>query len=148
MLAFANFLLGDLLQGSEWTDLVSSASIRTTGPADAIRSASHVKKATYFHQVNAVVLQWLLMEAYDANKESYDVWLAGRRNKSPNFEYWFTCLEIGCLMLLFVQSITSDNFEMFVSVLDQFAPWLFALDHISYATCIYSVTENVTPTAP
>ena len=58
-------------------------------------------------------------------------------SKSPNFEYWFTCLEIGCLMLLFVQSITSDNFEMFVGVLDQFAPWLFALDDISYATCIF-----------
>ena len=58
-------------------------------------------------------------------------------SKSPNFEYWFTCLEIGCLMLLFVQSITSDNFEMFVGVLDQFAPWLFALDDISYTTCIF-----------
>ena len=36
-------------------------------------------------------------------------------------------------MSLFVQSIRSGNFEMFVGVLDQFAPWLFALDHTNYA---------------
>ena len=43
------------------------------------------------------------------------------------------CLEIECLMLLFVQSIRSGKFEMFVGVLDQFATWLFALDHTNYA---------------
>ena len=36
-------------------------------------------------------------------------------------------------MLLFVQSIRSGNFEMFIGVLDQFRPWLFALDHTNYA---------------
>ena len=67
----------------------------------------------------------LLIEAYDTIEQSYDVWLADRRK--------FTCLEIECLMLLFVQSIRSGKFEMFVGVLDQFATWLFALDHTNYA---------------
>ena len=100
---------------------------------DAILSASHVKKARYIHQVNATVLHSLLMEAYDSNKQFYDVWLADRRKTSPSFEYWFTCLEIESLMLLFVQSFKSGNFEMFVGVLDQFEPWLFALDHTNYS---------------
>ena len=113
--------------------MVSSSSIQTTGSADAILSASFVKKARYVHQVNAAVLHSLLMESYDANEQSYDVWLADRRKKSPNFEYWFRCVEIECLMLLFVQNTRSGNFEMFVGVLDQFAPWLFALDHTNYA---------------
>ena len=127
MSVFANFLLRNWLQGSEQTDLVSSASIRTTGSVDAIPSASHVKKARYVHQVNAAVLHSLLMEAFDANEQSYNVW------KSPNFEYWFISLEIECLMLLFVQSIRSGNFEILVGVLDQqFGPWLLALDHTNY----------------
>ena len=41
--------------------------------------------------------------------------------------------EIECWMLLSAQSIRSGNFEMFASVLDQFARWLFALDHTNYA---------------
>ena len=65
--------------------MVSGASIRTTGSADAILSTSHVKKAISVHQVNAAVLHSLLMEAYDANEQSYDVWLADRRKKSPEF---------------------------------------------------------------
>ena len=113
--------------------MVSSASIRTTGSVDAIPSASHVKKARYVHQVNAAVLHSLLMEAFDANEQSYNVWLADRRKKSLNFEYWFISLEIECLMLLFVQSIRSGNFEILVGVLDQqFGPWLLALDHTNY----------------
>ena len=54
---------------------------------DATLSASHVKKARYIHQVNAAVLHSLLMEAYDANKQFYNVWLADRRKTSPSFEY-------------------------------------------------------------
>ena len=76
--------------------------MRTTGSTDAILSASHVKRARYVHQVNAAVLHSLLTEAYDANEQSYEVWLADRRKKSPNFEYWFTYLEIEYLMSLFV----------------------------------------------
>ena len=133
MSAFANFLPGDRLQGPEWTNLISSERVRTTGSADAILSASPVKKARYVYQVIVAVLHSLMMEAYDAKEQSYDVWLADRRKKSPHFEYWFTCLKIECWMLLFVQSIRSGNFEMFVGVLDQFAPWLFALDQTNYA---------------
>ena len=82
--------------------MVSSASIQTMGSADAILFASHGKKVRYIHQVNAAVLHSLLMEAYDVNKQSYDVWLAGQHKKSWDFEYWFMCLKIECLMLLFV----------------------------------------------
>ena len=74
--AFANFLLGDWLQGSESTNLDSSASIQTTGSVDAILSAIHVKEARYVYQVNAAVHRSLLMKVYDVNKQSYDVWLA------------------------------------------------------------------------
>ena len=68
-----------------------------------------------------------MMKVYNVNKQSYDVWLADWR-KSPQI-----LNEIECWMLLFAQSIRSGNFEMFASVLDQFARWLFALDHTNYA---------------
>ena len=58
------------------------------GSADAILSVSYVKKARYVHQVNAAVLHSLMMETYDANKQSYDVWPADQCKKSSNFEYF------------------------------------------------------------
>ena len=150
-MAFADFFLGDWLQGSEWTYLFSSASIRTTRSADAILSASHVKKARYVHQVTAPVLHSPLMETYDANEQLYDVWLVDRRKKSSNFKYWFTCLEIECLMLLFVESVRSGDcgkcsLVSWTSLHHSCFPWSCKL--CSIATCFYSVTGNVTSTTP
>ena len=53
--------------------------------------------------------------------------------KSPHFEFWYTLLELECLMLMFVHSLRSGNFDMFVEVLDQFLPWTFSLNHTHYA---------------
>ena len=52
---------------------------------------------------------------------------------SPEFEFWYTLLEIECLMLMFVRSLRSGNFEMFLEVLDKFLPWMFSLNHTHYA---------------
>ena len=53
--------------------------------------------------------------------------------KSPHFEFWYTLPELECLVLMFVRSLRSGNFEMFVEVLDKFFPWMFSLNHTHYA---------------
>ena len=52
-----------------------------------------------------------------------------QRRKSSQLEYWYTALELECLVLLLVCSIREGNFDMFVEALEQLIPMLFSLDH-------------------
>ena len=38
------YLLGDWVEGSKWTDVITNAKIRTSGSSEPILSATHVKK--------------------------------------------------------------------------------------------------------
>ena len=87
------------------TELISNAHITTSGSAEAILTASHVKRSRYVHQVNAAVLYSLLQDAFKNTQDDYDKWLSSCREKLPHFEYWFILLELECLMLSFVKSI-------------------------------------------
>ena len=49
---------------------------------------------------------------------------------SPYFKFWYALLELKCLM--FVRSLISGNFEIFVEVLDQFLMWMFSLNQTHY----------------
>ena len=55
--------LGYWLEGSEW--IGSAAETRTSGSAEAILSAGHVKHTRYVHQVNATALYLLLHQAWE-----------------------------------------------------------------------------------
>ena len=57
--------LGDWLEGSEWIELISVADIGTSGAAEAILSAGHVKGGTFVHQVNTTALPILLPQAWE-----------------------------------------------------------------------------------
>ena len=60
-------------------------------------------------------------------------WHTHHISMSPEFEFWYTLLELECLMLMFVRCLRSGNFEMFLEVLDKFLPWMFSLNHTHYA---------------
>ena len=55
------------------------------------------------------------------------------RRTSPNFEFWCTLLELECLMLMFVHSLKSGNFEKFVEIVAQFLPRMLSLNLTHYA---------------
>ena len=65
------YLLGDWLEGLEWTDVIMNAKIRTSGSSGAILSAARVKKTRYFHQVNDAVLYSLLKEKFDDSAQRF-----------------------------------------------------------------------------
>ena len=76
----------------------------------------------------------MLKESFDdSGNRDFGEWIDIHRKKSPHFEFWYTLPELECLMLMFVRSLRSGNFEMFVEVLDQFLPRMFSLNHANYA---------------
>ena len=53
--------------------------------------------------------------------------------RSPQFQFWSLTLKIELDYLLFLRSIRSRNFELYVLSIAKILPWLFALDHYHYA---------------
>ena len=68
----------------------------------------------------------------DSGDRHFEEWIEIHRKKSPYVKFWYTLEELECLVLMFVRSQRSDNFEMFLEVLDQFLPWMFSFNHTTY----------------
>ena len=131
-------MIGDWLEGSGWSDLITTAQVFTSGTSEALLSAFHVKKSRYAHQVSVAALHLLLKTAYEKrqtaeSEESFDSWVDSARKKSAQFEYAFVTYELELLLLMFVKSIRVADFKMFCDALEQIIPWMFALDHVHYA---------------
>ena len=76
----------------------------------------------------------MLKESFDdLGHRDFEKWIDIHRKMSPHFEFWYTLLELQCLMLMFVRSLQNGNFEVFVEVLDQILPWIFSFNHTRYA---------------
>ena len=57
-------ILGDLLDGSEWTEALVQAGAATAGTADSFIKASHLTHTRHAHQVTAISLYLHLEDAY------------------------------------------------------------------------------------
>ena len=55
--------LGDLLEGSSWTYVLTQA---TPGTADSFLKGAHVKRTRHAYQVTSSALSIMLRTAYDA----------------------------------------------------------------------------------
>ena len=72
----------------------------------------HVKKTRYVHQDSVAVLYSMLKESFDdSGDRAFEERIVIHRKKSPHFEFWYTLLELQCLMLMFVRSLRSGNFD-------------------------------------
>ena len=110
--------LGDWLEGSEWIELISVADIGTSGAAEAILSAGDGKSSIYVHQVYAAALYILLHQGWEnSQSDDIDTWVKSIRLSCAQFSYWYTVLELECILLLFVQSIREANLPMFINSL-------------------------------
>ena len=61
-------VLGDWLEGSGWTYVVSAASVLTKDRADGVLNGSHVPRGHWAHQVTSGVLYILMYSAYNIYK--------------------------------------------------------------------------------
>ena len=82
--------LGDWLEGSEWIELISAAEIKTSGAAEAILSAGHVKSTIYVHEVYAAALYILLHYGWEnSQSDDIDTWVKAIRLSCAQFSYWY-----------------------------------------------------------
>ena len=113
-------VIGDLLSGSGWTSALVQSGIVSSGTADSFLRASHVAKTRHAHQVTASSLYMLLHKAYSENmgeaKEevSLDEWCCQRSNESPQFKFWYEVLLLEVDVLIFIRSLRTSNFQMYV----------------------------------
>jgi hypothetical protein len=133
-----NFLsaIGDWLEGSGWVELLTKSSINTPGRAESMLRGNQVKRSRYVHQVSCAAFYLLLSDAYVESADqdmSFHQWIEDRRRSFVQFHYWLTVIELEALLLMFVRSLRESNFQMFMNALDEFAPWIFALDHTHYS---------------
>ena len=103
-------ILGDVLEGSGWTHIISSSTVVPSGKANAVLSVpSNIVLCCYMHQITACALY-------------------GKKNKKESipkvspFEYrapCFTNVIVGKKTILFefVKSICSGNLQLYVNTL-------------------------------
>ena len=131
--------LGDLLDGSGWTNVLTQPGIATAGTADSFLKGAHVKRTRHAHQVTCSALSILINTAYDVYRKetsaplSFNDWCVEKAEVCPQFQYWYMVMHLECVYLIYVRSLREGNFSLYVLVLRALAPWFFALDHTHYA---------------
>ncbi|WAR11602.1 hypothetical protein MAR_025782, partial [Mya arenaria] len=134
-------MLGDWLENSGWTTALTNAEIATAGVADSFIKANSVSRTRHAHQVTACSLHCLLKNAYSEYCTSmnsdellgYDEWMKQKSQDSAQFQFWTITLDLELKVLIFVRSIRSRNFRLYIESLKSLLPWFFALDHTNYA---------------
>ena len=58
------------------------------------------------------------------------------RRRWQTFQYWDIILEVELLIHTLVHAHRTGNFDSYVEILEEIAPWFFALDRINYARWI------------
>ena len=115
--------LGDLLQGSGWTDVIVEAGIATPGTADALLKSIHVTKSRYSHLITYVALNKLLQEAHEEMDPTMlmEEWVAFMANY-PTFSYWIFILKVQAIIFMFIRAYREGNFPLYVESLQALGP--------------------------
>jgi len=138
-------ILGDLLEGSGWTSALVQAGVATAGTADSFLKASHITRTRHAHQVTASAMYQALNEAYqdyvssvepDTETKNMEDWCTEQQKNQPMFMFWFTVLKLQLTVLVFIKSIRTGDFHLYIHSLTKIVHWCFALDHYNYSRWI------------
>ncbi|CAG9769504.1 unnamed protein product [Ceutorhynchus assimilis] len=128
-------ILGQVLEGSGWVDLLANSNIITEGSAESVTKVTHILRARRMHQISAATLYSLLIDAHEneeTDKTLHD-WIDEKSKSSPMFKYWFMVLNLQILLLTFVRSVRSADFVIFKQSLKNMIPWYFLFSHYHYS---------------
>ena len=95
------------------------------GRAASALDDKHIQRTRYIHQVSLVAFSIMRQEAYsqyvqsDGNGLSLDQWISQESNKSPNFAYWSTLIDLEMIMCRFIRSIREGDFLLYRQVLNE-----------------------------
>ena len=128
--------IGDLLEDSGWTIALSNSGVTSSGN-DSLLTGHDVANTKYAHQVTVMALHNLMKAAYQnsplKNEKNFEDWRIHMETKSPQFKFWSIAMKMVMGYLMFLLSIRSSNFKLYVSSIGNFLPWIFAFDHVHYA---------------
>jgi len=129
--------VGRLLTGSGWVETLTEAGLSTPGTAELFLTAAHVRRCRHAHEVTAATLYILQRRAYmsykalrsdadaDAIEMSFEAWCTHQTAKQPQFAFWSLILQFEIAVLLFVRSVRTANFQLYVDSLINLTPWFF-----------------------
>ena len=125
--------LGDILKDSGWTTIVSNAQIARP-VAESLVSGHDVVRNKYIHQVTASTLHQLQNQAYkDGGTDlMFGEWCSEMKDKSPTFHFWALVLKMELILLEFLRSIHSVDFQLYVTAMETMMLSFFALCHTHY----------------
>ena len=67
---------------------------------------------------------------------TFDEWITYSKNDNPSFRYWYCVLEFQITIHMFILSLRTGDFRLFIGCLERFCPIFFAIDHTNYARWI------------
>ena len=129
-------MIGHILKGSGWTEMLADSNLTTEGRADAMTGSGHVKRTRYGHQVTVNVLHDLKQEAYALDVIETDIpledWETQCIDAYPQFFYWDLIMKIEKLYLAFISSLRERDFDKYVSCLIAICVWMESFDRRNY----------------
>ncbi|KAK3703668.1 hypothetical protein QZH41_011790 [Actinostola sp. cb2023] len=132
--------IGGWLEDSGWVAAIVDANVASSGTAESFIKATSVTRSRRTHQVTASSLYILLNKAYSMYIEGvdddallFDDWCHKQALAVPQFQYWYTTLQLELLLLTFLRSLRQANFTLYIEALSKMMPWFFALNHTNYA---------------
>ena len=131
--------LGDILEGSGWTTALTEAGGAHSGKADSFLRAAHLTRTRHAHQVTLLNLRNLQKEAFMLSElpRDFEFATAWRNDMQiiKSYLYVFgSCHEISNPHSHLRQSSHREKkIPLYVDVLEELTPLLFALDRVIYA---------------
>ena len=133
-------VVGNWLENFGWVEALIQGNVFSAGVADSLIKVSHVARTKQAHQITASTLALLLDEAYEIYRRknskvcaSKETWTNRRKREIPQFQYWLVAFHLEVLVLSFVRSLRSANFQLYLECITKLTPWFFSLDHPNYA---------------
>lgn len=134
-------VIGDFLDGSGWTSVMSTAGVTTEGRAENLQRGSQTSRSQWAHEVTAAALYALQQQAYRVYRETcepdniqtFDIWKQNMASEFPQFFYWNMVLDLECLLFSFIRSQREGNYKLYVESLQAMIPYMFVMDHYHYA---------------
>ena len=120
--------LGDWLEESGWCNLLTDVEIASAGKAESFLNASHITGTSYAHQVTAATLHILMTKAYEKHsieKNTICDFKTSRKDKEsqyPQFYFLSQILKLQLLVMPFIRSIRSGNFNLYKTTISLLMP--------------------------
>ena len=106
---------------------------------ESFLKASHVTRTRYAHQVTAATLHILTTKAYEKRSiekktiSDFKTWRKDKESQYPQFYFWSQTLKLQLLVMSFIRSIRSGDFNLYKTTISLLMPWFFAFNHTHHA---------------